>query len=300
VDGNSAVGYFSLSYASMISMGDSYDNYIWGVNVCQGSSNITVRRITLKDENGNILSEIVPENPTNAYGKYVFEFGNELEAYKNTGTYYLQNTNGNYLTTTNVVLLAPGTKENATGVEIIYDGITNEYTLKIAEKRYVLDIMGKDIVTNTAVKFNASSITRNTQTWRVIENDDGTITIRLAADTRYAVGIKNGVVCLVAGADIAKYGKFNLCKIEYENTVFSAEKVENDLTVRCSKPASGSSFAVTVTDTTGKVIQSEAITFDQNGSASFTLKDVKEGSYVFILSIDGKPSVDHERLIYTV
>ena len=300
VDGDTALGYFTLSYASMISMGDSYENYVWGVNICQGSSNITVRRITLKDENGNVLLEIVPENPTNAYGKYVFEFGNELKAYKNTGTYYLEGASGEFITSNNVVLLGPGTKENATPVQIEYNGLTNEFTLRLAEKIYILDIFGKDIVTGTVVKFNAPSLMRNTQTWRVIENEDQTITIRLAADTRYAVGIKDGKICLVAGADIEKHGKFKLHKVENESVAFTAEMNGSNLDVVCEKPSEGSEYTVKIFDANGTTVDTKVLTFDANKKTTFSLNNVAKGTYVFTLYIDGAISTEHARLIYTV
>ena len=300
VDGNSCTGYFTLSYASMIEPGADYDNYIWGINICEGSTNLNVNKITLKDAQGNVLQEIIPEAPYNAYGKYVFDLGTEPEAYKNTGSYHLKNAAGQYLTSTNIVLLAPGSKENATVVEITYDALTNEYTLILGDKIYVLDIMGKEIKTGVTVKFNAPSISRNTKTWRVIQNDDGTVTIRLAADPRYAVGIKDGNVCLVAGADIAQYGKWSLENAGSDTDVFSAEQSGKTLTVNCKKPAEGSTFAISVAGADGKAVKTQELSFDATGLASLSLDGLTPGVYVITMHVDGNPSTTLDRLVYTV
>lgn len=300
VDGNDCTGYFTLSYAPMLDAGADFENYVWGINIMEGTTKLIVKKITLKDENGNVLSEIVPEITYKAYGKYVFDLGNNPESYKNTGLYHLQNANGQFINSTNIILLAPGDAQNATGFEITYDVYKNEYTLTLADKQYILDIMGKNIVTGAMVKFNARSATRNTQSWRVIENEDGTVTIRLAADTRYAVGLKDGNICLVAGADIAKYGKWTLHNSKDKSSTLSVEKIGNSLTVNCPKPSEGTTFALNVTDAAGNVIAKQDLVFDANGTAQYVLNDAKAGTYVFSLWIDGKASTEQNHIIYTV
>ncbi|MBE6639259.1 MAG: hypothetical protein E7616_07405 [Ruminococcaceae bacterium] len=298
VNGNACTGYFTLSYATMISPGDNYENYIWGVNITQTHSTIRVKKITLKDGNGNILSQIIPEDSQKATGKYVFDFGKEIENERNIGTFHLQNASGEFLVSHRVALLVPGEQKNAAGIEFIYDHITNEYTLKLEDKIYILDIKGKNIQPGINVQFNNHSAKRNTQTWRVIQNEDGTVNIRLACNTKYAIGIKDGNTCLVAGKDIKTYGTWTLIPGGTNDNVFEIAKTDAGLTVICTKPEIAGNITVNIADENGTLIKTETPVFNDKGTASFTLDSLNPGTYVISLLVNGKVSEDYNRCVY--
>lgn len=297
VNGGYCTGYITLSYASMIQPGDSYENYVWGLNIMKGCENVTVKKITLKDAMGTVLSEIIPENQSDAYGKYVFDFGTELENKNNIGTFHLQNKNGDYLITEKVVLLKAGAQKDAVSVDFIYDFATNEYTLQLDGKIYVMDINGKDIAPGVTLKFNNSTQNRNTQTWRVIQNDDGTVHIRMACNTKYALGIKDGNVCLVAGSDIKTYGVWTLSPGGKNANAIDVTEADGALNVTCTKQSSN--MTVSVVDENGNLLQTEAPEF-KGDTASFTVSNVKKGSYVITILLDGVPAEDINRCIYIV
>jgi len=300
VNGDTCTGYITLSYAPMLQTGDSYDNYLWGVNIVQTTGKITLKSITLKDGSGKTLSQIVPENSEDALGKYVFDFGNKMENDRNIGTFNLKNASGEYLNSKRVALLVPGTEKNATGIDFIYDYVTNEYTLQLKDKIYILDIKGKEIKPGVSVQFNNKSDRRDTQTWRVIQNEDGTVNIRLACNTKYAIGIKNGTTCLVAGKDIKTYGTWTLTPGGTNSNVFKVTKTENALSVVCNKPEVTGDLGISVTDDKGKVIQTETLHFDAKDQATFTIDTTAPGSYIISLTVNGKPSKEISRCVYII
>ncbi len=300
VNGDYCTGYITLSYASMLEGGDSYENYVWGINIVETTGTITVSKITLKDGSGNILSDIIPQDSTKATGKYVFDFGVELENERNIGTFHLQNASGEYMVSDRIVLLKPGEAKDATAIDVTYDYATNEYTLQLDGKIYILDIQGKEVAPGVAVKFNNTSVNRNTQTWRIIQNDDGTVNIRLASNTKYAVGIKNGAVCLVAGSDIKTYGTWTLHAGGTNNNCFNVTKTDSGLSIECIKPETSGTVTVTVTTAAGEVIKTETPVFDADGKALLTLDSTSKGSYIFTLLIDGEASQDINRCVYII
>lgn len=212
VDGEREKGVFTLGYQPFLSGDTSFEDYLWGVNVVATSATTYVRKITLYDGQGNKKAEIVPEESmqkvlfkTNS--SYVFDLGETPKSFHDVGSYKLKNVNTGLYCTSEVLLLNPGESAvDATIFDVEFDLIERHHVIKMHNNKYVLDVKNRSIIEGDIVKFNAVSVKRTTQTWKVVKLDDGSYNVRLAADTRYAMGMKDGKIVLVTGADIKEYG----------------------------------------------------------------------------------------------
>ncbi len=296
VNGGACTGYVTLSYGAIMGVDTSYDNYIWGIQVTTTDKDVKIKKITLKDETGKVLSEIVPQDFANADGRYLFDLGAKPKADGKSGIYKLQNTNGQFLATENKVQLVPGEEKNAAVFDFLSIIGTNRYHLQMFEKTYILDIFGKEVANGIGVRVLNPFGNRTTQEWRIIRNEDGTVNIRLATDTKFAVGIKDDKVCLVSGGDIKTYGTWKLVPGGSLSNTFTV----NDNTVTCQKPEKASgSLTASIVDAAGQAIATEKLTFDKNGMATFQ-PNLPKGCYVLTLLTNNKPVAEADRLIFTV
>lgn len=288
VDGKADTGYITLSYdklASLIPDGATYENYIWGVKVFSTTKKdvTTVKSIKLMNSKGDILSQIVPEgdNKTLKDGRnvhYEFNLGKELKNYTLEGEFtlsmggtYIENKKTNFEGTTSV--------DAASKFVIKYDPATKTYGIYRDDENFILDIKGKNVEAGAVVKFNAPNDTRGTQTWKFLDNKDGTYAIYLEktddAGRYYAIGLKDGQCVLVTGADIKTYGtwKFELkvnkdIDIDFTN----GDKPEAKITAKAGKEIS----VVKVVNSKGEVVSLQTV-----NAASYEAKldSLEKGTY---------------------
>lgn len=300
VNGAADTGYITLSYeklASMIPAGCTFENYIWGVNVFSTTKqDVTViKSVKLINAKGEVLSQIVPEgdNKTLKNGRnvhYEFNLGSELKNYAVNGEYVLSN-GGVYLTNKRTELVAAENAEAASKFIIKFDKYSNTYYIHREDEDFVLDIKGKSVEAGIVVKFNALSDTRGTQTWKLLDNGDGTYAIYLEktddAGRYYALGYKDGAYVLVTGDDVKTYGswKFEVkttkkVNVQFDNGEKPSVKVEalngKDITT------------VKVVDSKGAVVSTKEVNAK---SYEATFDSLAKGTYSLCVECGSNPVV---------
>ena len=234
VDAPAEKGYFTLGYQSLMNGDVSFEDYLWGVNVVSTTANVTIHKLTLYNGEGEKQAELIPEESmakvkAGNNSRFVFDLGKEAKTSHEIGSYRLKNMSTDLYCGGYKLLIEPDTSIGAAHVfEVDFD-LVNRYhviNMSIGEEKYVLDIKGTTVADGVTVKFNAPSVKRTTQTWKVVKLEDGTYNIRLASDTRYAVGMKDGKVVLVSGKDIRDYGAWVFEKAGSELMTMTARKNE--------------------------------------------------------------------------
>ena len=229
-DGEAETGHITLGYNNLLPAGKTFGDYLWGVNIYATTSNVRVHKIRLYDGDGVCRAEITPNEDlvkvkTGESARYVFDFGEKLSAYHDVGSYKLKNAASGLYATPHVLMLESGESFNDAAVfEVDFDLFDRVHIIKLGGKKYVLDIEGKQVKDGATVKFNAETFTRNTQRWKLVKLEDGTYNIRLASDTRYAVGMRDGQIVLVSGSGIRDYGAWYLESAGNENMAVTARK----------------------------------------------------------------------------
>jgi hypothetical protein len=238
VEGGADTGYIAVSYHQLLSTmpeGTSYENYIWGVNIKSTSSEYQakIKSIKLINSKGEVVSEIKPmsENVTLTGMKeanYTFNLGGELKSYRVNGEYAVKSVSENkYFSIPGAKLTLVSDASKATQMNIVFNEAANNYYITLANKdQYVFDISGNEVKAGVEIKINAKNAERDTQTWKLKDNGDGTYSIYLEktgdGGRYFAFGIKGGKAVLVTGADVEKYGKFEFIaesakgKVEYD------------------------------------------------------------------------------------
>lgn len=296
VDAPAERGFFTLGYQSLMNGEDNFEDYLWGLNVVSTTANVTVHKITLYDGDGNKKSEIVPEESmakvkAGNNSRFVFDFGKEPKGSHDVGSYRLVNANSNLYCGGYKLLIEPSEKVSDTHVfEVDFD-LVNRYhviRLTLGEEQYVLDIKGTTITDGVPVKFNATSVRRTTQTWKVVKLEDGTFNIRLAADTRYAMGMKDGKVVLVSGKDIKDYGSWVFEKAGSDLMTMTARKnAEGKVVVegRIPEGVEAEGLKLDIAKADGTFVKSYPVTGQGDlASFSFEAEGLEKGTtYVFSL-----------------
>ncbi len=241
VEGGADTGYIAVSYHSLLEsmpQGTTYENFIWGVNIKSTSSayEAKIKSIKLINAKGEVVSEIKPQadNVTLTSTRetnYIFDFGGEIKPYRINGEYKVKSISSDkYFSIPTSKLTLVSDEAKATGIDVVYNDVANNYYITIAGKpQYVFDISGTEVKAGVEVKINAKNENRDTQTWKLKDNGDGTYTIYLektgAGGRYFAFGIKDGKAVLVSGADIEQYAKFSFV------AKASAVKVDYDVKV---------------------------------------------------------------------
>ena len=212
VDGKAEKAFITLGYQNLAVGSSKFEDYLWGLNIASTLTSVTVHKITLYDGEGNKKAELIPDETMSKIKagnntRFVFDLGEEPKKFHDVGSYKLKNVNSGLYCTSKVLLLESGPSVlDATIFDVEFDLVNRYHVIGLHDKEYILDIKGKNITDGVDVKFNAYNFSRNTQTWKVVQLEDGTYNIRLANDTRYAMGMVDGKVVLVSGADIRDYG----------------------------------------------------------------------------------------------
>ncbi len=230
VNGAADTGYITLSYEKLyelIPAGSTYENYIWGVNVCSTrKDDVTViKSVKLLNSKGEAIKTITPEGDQKTLkdGKsasFEFKLSDDIRNYAIKGEYYLVN-NGTYIKDAKTKFEAVKGIDDASIFNVTFDPYTMTYQLGRSIKEnsnFIFDIKGKVVEAGAIVKYNAPNDTRGTQTWKLLDNKDGTYSIYLEKtdeDGRYyAIGLVDGQCVLVTGDDVKTYGswKFEITK----------------------------------------------------------------------------------------
>ncbi len=294
-DGKAEVGYITLGYSSLCPEGKNFEDYMWGVNICAVATNVNVKKISLYDGTGKLRSEIIPSETdlqkikAEKTGSYVFDVGTKLSKYHDVGSYKFRNAASNLYCKLNVMPLGScSSVMDALTFNVEFDLFNRVHVIKPDGKDYVLDIQGKTVEDGVSIKFNAASELRNTQAWKLVPLEDGTYNIRLASDTRYAIGMVDGAIVLVSGKDIRDYGTWYLENAGSELMAVTVRYAEDGkLTIQGRVPASVADNQLTVTayDATGKKVGSYNVT-GEGDARSFTkvVEGLTAGTYVFAVS----------------
>ncbi len=294
IDGGKAVGYITLGYNPLIPNGKKFEDYIWGAKIYATDEKVTLRKITLYDGTGKAHATIAPAKELEIIKagdsqSYFFDMGNTLVSAHNIGSYKLKNTESGLYCGYNYLLIESTEQVNDAGVfEVDFDYLNRTHTIKMKDKDYVLDIKGKTVADGVTVKYNAENFTRNTQTWKVVELDDGTFNIRLANDTRYAMGMVDGEIVLVSGADIQKYGTWifeNAGSADMYATV--RYNAEGKLMIAGSIPESVQENTLNATAYTGDGAVAGSYALTGSGELRTFEKEVTDlaaGNYLFVFT----------------
>lgn len=301
VDGKAEKGVFTFGYQPFFSGNTAFEDYLWGINVVATSASVHVRKITLYDGNGNKKSEIIPEESTQkvVYGNntsYVFDLGSKPKSFHDVGSYKLKNAASGLYCVSDVLLLnSASSGANATVFDVDFDLFERHHVINLHDEKYVLDIKGRTIADGVSVKFNAVSVKRTTQTWKVVKLEDGTYNLRLASDTRFAMGMKDGNIVLVSGEDIGTYGKWIFEKAGSDLMTVTVRPDESGKLMvdgRIPGTITENSLKIDVTTADGKAVTSYTVTGEGDlRSFSFEATGLEKGkTYVFTLKdAKGKP-----------
>ncbi|MBE6544171.1 MAG: hypothetical protein E7675_07195 [Ruminococcaceae bacterium] len=271
VGGAADTGYITLSYeklSSMIPKGATFENYIWGVDVFSTTKQdvTTIKSVKLINSKGEVIQEIVPEgdNRTLKNGRnvhYEFNLGKELKSYSVDGEYTLS-MNGTFIENKKNSFGAAANADAATKFVVKYDSVTNTYKLYRDDEDYLLDIKGKVVEAGAIVKFNAPSNTRGTQTWKLLDNGDGTYAIYLEktdeAGRYYAIGLKDGQCVLVTGADIKTYGTWTF-NVDVNKSMDIDFTTEGTPSVKVAVKTGKTISTVKVVDSKGAVVATKTV-----------------------------------------
>ena len=290
VDTGEETGYITLGYQGLLSPGESFDNYMWGVNLYSDDSPFTVHRITLYNASGEILGEIVPsvdadKVKTHGERSFVFDLGKKLNNNHDVGSYRLKNTaSGSYISAYYLALKSSDDVDSAVRFDVTYDPAQHSHVIKLGGDRFVLDITGRNVEAGKQVQFNAPAFIRETQTWKVVRREDGTYNIRLACDTSYAMGMVDGKIVLVTGKDIPDYGTWIFEKTDNPN-MHAVVRREDDgkLYVTCSLPKdrAGTTVTVAMYSAGGDLIETAEAVCDDAGDFRLEWKEPAKGAYLF-------------------
>ena len=283
-------GFITLGYQGMFQGNSRFEDFIWGVNIHATKCSVQVHKITLYDGSGTKRAEIVPAEDIrrvkyNTECRFVFDLGNELKPFHNVGTYKLKNTgSGLYISPYRLLLRTSENYEDAAMFNITFDLINRYHVIYLADKIYLLDVMDKTIADGARIQFNAKSVKRKTQKWKVVQRDDGTFNIRLAADTRFALGMKDGEIVLVSGKDILDYGTWifdgagNLgmfAVVRYDKTgkLMISGSVPREINV--------SSLTAKAYKADGTPVKDYVITTSEDRSFALEAEGLEPGEYLF-------------------
>ena len=266
---------------------------MWGLNLTVIDGPVTIEKISLYDGDGKLRAEIVPpeESKTVSMGavSFVFDAGSDPKSNHDVGSYKFKNSaSGLYISPdadSALRISSDSNPLNATELEVQFDLVNRNHVIHLGGKQYILDIRDKTIADGVDVKFNAYNKRRNTQTWKVVRLEDGSYNIRLAADTRYALGMVDGKPVLVSGVGIRDYGNWILEKAGNENMT---------VTVRCNSngklmaegriPTADKEESITVTaySSSGEKVNSWKIQGEgELRTLSYELTGLTVGTYCF-------------------
>ena len=296
VDAKAEKGYITLGYQSLMDGKVNFEDYMWGLNIVSTTANVTVHKITLYDGDGNKQAEIVPEESmakvkAGNNSRFVFDLGKEPKTSHDIGSYRLINKNSSLYCGGYKLLIDPTDSIGQAHIfEVDFDYVNRYHVIKltIGDKKYVLDIKDSTITDGVSVKFNATSVKRTTQTWKVVKLEDGTYNIRLEADTRYAMGMKDGKVVLVSGKDIKEYGTWIFEKAGSDlMTVTARKNEEGKIMVTGTVPAEaeGDGLKLDIAKADGTFVKSYDVKGEgEISSFSFEAEGLEKGTtYVFTL-----------------
>jgi hypothetical protein len=301
VDGKSEVGVFTLGYQPFFATETNFEDYLWGINLVATSATAYLRKVTLYDGEGNVKATLVPEESMQKvlYGtnsSFVFDLGKTPKTFHEVGSYKLKNVGSGLYCTSEVLLLNSGSSAmDATVFDVTFDLFERHHVINLHDKEYVLDIKGQKIAEGASVKFNAVSGKRTTQTWKVVKLADGNYNVRLAADTAFAMGMKDGKIVLVTGEDIKTYGTWTFEKAGSDlMTVTVRPDAAGKLTVNGYIPADSTenSLKIDVATIDGVAVTSYTATGEgENRGFSFEATGLEKGkTYVFTMkNAKGQP-----------
>ncbi len=293
-DGEAEIGYITIGYNNLCPEGKTFDDYMWGVNIVSTYANVEIRKISLYDGSGTLRSEIVPSDSmknvkTGTNSRFVFDTGTELSKYHYVGSYKLKNAASGLYCVPNILLLESGDSVlDAVTVDVDFDLVKRTHRLVYHNKIYILDISGKKVEDGVAVKFNAENFTKNTQDWKVVQLEDGTFNIRLACDTRYAMGMIDGKIVLVSGKDIRDYGAWYLENAGSEDMTVTVRYNDDGKLIldgRVPSECEENTLKVIVYTDTGKEVQNFTVT-GEGEVREFTkeISGLSAGRYVFAVT----------------
>lgn len=216
VNGAADTGYITLSYEKLMNLipaGCTYENYIWGVKVYSTTKqDVTViKSVKIINAKGEVLkSDTTPQTLKDGKGtSYEFKLGDNLKNYAINGEYVLSN-NGTYLKEDKSTFTSAKDKSDANKFIVTFDPVNMTYVFAKDGSNFIFDIKGKKVEAGVIVKYNAPNDERTTQTWKLLDNGDGTYAIYLEqtdeAGRYYAIGLKDGETVLVTGEDVKTYG----------------------------------------------------------------------------------------------
>lgn len=294
VDATTAeTGYMTFGYNTLTESACSFEDFLWGLNLTVTDGPVTIEKISLYDGDGKLRAEIVPpeESKTVSMGtvSFVFDAGSDPKSNHDVGSYKFKNSaSGLYISShpdSALRISSDSNPLNATEFEVQFDLVNRNHVIHLGGKQYILDIRDKTIADGVEVKFNAYNKRRNTQTWKVVQLEDGSYNIRLAAETRYALGMVDGKPVLVSGVGIRDYGNWILEKAGNENmTVTVRYDGDGKLMAEGRIPTADKEESITVTaySSSGEKVSSWEVQGEgELRTLSYELTGLKAGTYCF-------------------
>lgn len=306
-DSTVETAYFTVGLNEMAKLVEGFENdaFLWTVDVAGNGAK--VKKIRMKDGEGNLLFETaIPDSyPTLGKGEkysFVIDLGGELKEYsaEPSGVQRIVNKeSGLYLTKQKMAVVLQEKPTDDGKFEIKYDSLQG-YSLYAEKTKYLLDITGKEITEGVEIKLNAPFDTRDTQNFDLLRQKDGCFQIALRADPSYILTAGEDGKVVLAKADTA--GQSALWKFverEEGDGIPSSVKAENGTvtyTALLPKNVDGAP-TVYVTDAEGKeIFKGKAEKSGEKLSVSFPAPE--KGNYLIRTEIGGKPA--GVQTLYTV
>ncbi|MBQ9467851.1 MAG: hypothetical protein IJU52_02460 [Clostridia bacterium] len=288
IDRPAETGILTFGFQGLTGQYDSFEDFLWGINIISTSVPLTIKKVSLYDKTGTQRASVTfPEDvgtlQTGESRSIVFDEGKQPKQNHYIGSYFLKNVNSGKFVTLKGLLLIPATKnDDPQQFDVTFDYFERYHV--IMKENYVLDIRGTYAEDGKPVQFNAVSKKRDTQSWRVVDNKDGTFTVRLGVNTDYAVGMKDDKVVLVSGKDIFDYGRWY-----FENASNGAISLtvryndQDELTVQGKLPSriKADSVAVSVYGEDGTFVQTVDAEVKE-GVVSQAVTGLAKGNYLFV------------------
>ncbi len=300
VNGEAVNGFYTVSFGRLcgtMPADSTYEDYLWSIQISGSSSTpATLKSINLKNSAGETVATLSfgeGESLAGSSRTYVFDFCKDARKNLAVGKYSLQNAaTGKYVVKSGAMGLKLGdAAKDAAALIFAVDSENNLYKVYRDDEKYVLDVSGT-VTSGAELKFNLENPEDHfdTQNWKVSYNNDGTISIFIttAKGTNYALGEKDGALCLVKATELSDSIKWKVLPSN-ESTLTSVAKDGSKLTVSGTVKKGITSVKLALVDADGNVLSekeaavkdrafSETLEFSGTGTKVVKVLDSASGN----------------------
>lgn len=288
IDTKAEEGILTFGFQNLLSKGEKFDDYNWGIKLYSTFAPFTVNKLTLYDGTGNARAQIAPPSGVKDVDKgssrtFVFDLGMTPKTNHFIGSYNFKNVKSALYVGAKggMLLTSAASADDAVQFDVDFDFFNRVHVIK--RETYVLDIRGSIPEDGKQIQFNRASASRKTQSWKVVELEDGTFNIRLASDPTFAIGMKDGAIMLVSGTDVWDYGRWYLENADDDAVSLSVGFFGTSLKVTGAVPArvSVNTLTVSVYATNGTLVKSYEVKVGGDKIVDLELAGLEKGSYLF-------------------